>query len=121
MSNESGADEVYVRSFPAGEGKRLISTGGGIEPKWRRDGRELFFVAADQHMMAVSVNPDGAFEAGVSAMLFPTRVLFSAGAIAARQYVVTADGQRFLIDQPTAGPAASSITVMINWTATLRH
>jgi Tol biopolymer transport system component len=118
-SNESGADEVYLRPFPAGDSKRQISLGGGIEPRWRRDGRELFFVAPDQQMMAVPVDPDIPLPVGLPKALFQTRILISTHAVARRQYVVTADGQRFLINQPAAGPTSSPITVVINWQAAL--
>jgi serine/threonine protein kinase/dipeptidyl aminopeptidase/acylaminoacyl peptidase len=120
-SAESGTDQVYVEPFPTGAGKWRISPRGGVEPRWRRDGRELFYIAADQRMMAVSVTPDGPFQAGAPASLFQTRTYATTRAIVRRQYVVTADGQRFLINQPAMKPAESRITVEINWPVALRR
>ncbi len=55
MSDESGRPEVYVQSFPASSGKVQVSTQGGADPRWRRDGKELFYLAADHKLMAVEV------------------------------------------------------------------
>jgi serine/threonine protein kinase/Tol biopolymer transport system component len=123
-SAESGTDsdgQVYVQPFPAGDRHWQISPRGGIEPRWRRDGRELFYIAADQRMTAVSVTPDGPFQAGPPVSLFQTRAYATTRAIVGRQYVVTADGQRFLINQPEMKPAESRITVVINWPAAVRR
>ncbi len=59
-SNESGRDEVYVQSFPTPGGKRQISTDGGAMPRWRRDGQELFYLAANQFMTAIPISINGA-------------------------------------------------------------
>jgi Tol biopolymer transport system component len=121
VSNESGRNEVYVRAFPSGDGKRLVSIQGGIEPKWRRDGKELFYLALDRKLMAVPVSTGSTFEAAPAVALFETRmsVLLTA-AYSRNQYVVSADGQRFLINQPPAGASSSPITVVVNWPATLK-
>ncbi|MFN2480058.1 MAG: protein kinase, partial [Pyrinomonadaceae bacterium] len=63
-SDVSGAPEVYVQTFPASGGRWRVSTGGGSQPRWRRDGRELFYIAPDRKLMAVSIKPGAAFEAG---------------------------------------------------------
>src|SRR5207248_11172645 len=55
-SNESGRYEIYIRSFAAAGTKRQVSTGGGLQPRWRRDGKELFYVAPDHRMMAVAID-----------------------------------------------------------------
>jgi Tol biopolymer transport system component len=73
-SDESGAPEVYVQAFPALGSKLRISTGGGCQPQWRRDGKELFYVAADRKLMAVDVKTGATFEAGVPKPLFETRI-----------------------------------------------
>jgi Tol biopolymer transport system component len=117
-STESGTAQVYVRPFPDGDGKWQISPHGGIEPRWRRDGRELFYIAADQQMMAVPIHSGVPFQFGPPTALFETRATISTGAPAGRQYVVTSDGRRFLINQPV-GPR--QITVVLNWTAALPH
>jgi serine/threonine protein kinase len=128
VSNESGRNEIYVMPFPTAGGKWQISTAGGIQPKWRRDGKELFYLAGDT-MMAAEVNGAGAaFQVGAVRRLFEVRrrtqtngsLLGNLGS--GRVYDVTADGQRFLVnvvaeDMQAAPPP---ITVITNWTATLR-
>ena len=69
-SDESGAFEVYVQAFPDSQAKRLVSKGGGAEPRWRADGRELFYVSADRRLMAVATTIGAAFEASTPATLF---------------------------------------------------
>ncbi|MCA1642389.1 MAG: protein kinase [Acidobacteria bacterium] len=74
VSDESGRAEVYVQSFPAAGGKWQISTGGGDQPQWRRDGRELFYMAPDKTLMAVPIAAGGSFEPGSPAALFATHI-----------------------------------------------
>lgn len=122
-SNESGRYEVFVRPFPAGPGQWQVSVGGGIEPKWRRDGRELFYLAADQHLMAVQVKAHGnSFQASSPVALFLTRADGSGGAgmLGRNQYTSAPDGQRFLINQ-LPEDKASRLRVMINWTTALKE
>ena len=73
-SDESGAFEVYVQSFPGGGSKRPVSSGGGAEPRWRADGRELFYVSADRRLMAVPTTIGPEFEAGKPDALFTMNV-----------------------------------------------
>jgi eukaryotic-like serine/threonine-protein kinase len=121
-SDQSGRREVYVRPFPKAEGQWTISLAGGEQPRWRGDGRELFFEAADGKMMAVAVNasaaPKPVFEAGVPVPLFDAHTAPSANNNAFK-YDVTADGKRFLIDTMAGSGAASSppLTVVVNWNA----
>jgi Tol biopolymer transport system component len=111
-ANESGRPEVYVQDFPKPTGKWQISTGGGIEPRWRRDGRELFYIA-DRKFMAVDVRTDGtAFQAGVPRPLFETDL---DQRILRNHYVVSADGQRFLVIVPAAQGSVTPLTVVVNW------
>jgi serine/threonine protein kinase/Tol biopolymer transport system component len=118
VSNESGRYDVYVRAFRGGEGQWLISPDGGSDPAWSRDGRELFYLAPDQSLMAVAVNSGPAFERARPVRLFDTRMSTLANPYFTRnQYVVSADGQRFLINQPTGQPAP--ITVIVNWPAAM--
>ena len=115
-SNETGRPEIYVRPFPATDSKSSVSSGGGVSPQWREDGRELFYVAEDGRLMSVQVNTDvSAFEAGVPEGLFPTRIRFGANY---RFYAATANGQRFFINEPISD-SAPPITVILNWTAAL--
>lgn len=119
-SDVSGRSEVYVRAFPAGtSGDRQVSLHGGIEPQWRADGRELFFIGADRKLMAVSVSTSGPFQAGTPTALFATQLEPSGrfGIVGRTQYLVSADGQKFLLDQPRSG--GIPLTVLINWLASL--
>jgi Tol biopolymer transport system component len=119
VSNESGRFEVYVQSFPASGGKWQVSNGGGAAPRWRRDGRELFYLSADRKLMSVEVGGSAdTFEAGVPKPLFETRVDSITGA---PLYDVSADGQRFLINVPVEENAPASVTVVLNWTADLKR
>jgi serine/threonine protein kinase len=113
VSNESGRNEVYVEAFTPGSahtGKWQISTTGGSVPRWRRDGKELFYLGADQKLMAVAVISNSTFHAGAPQALFQTH---SSGFL---RYDVTADGQRFLVNTALAEPSSSLPTVVLNWT-----
>ena len=70
QSNESGRKEVYVQSFPDPGGKWQVSTAGGVDPRWRADGKEIYYRAPDQKLMAVEVQAGGDFPAGVPQPLF---------------------------------------------------
>jgi Tol biopolymer transport system component len=115
-SNESGQFEVYVQSFPAPGGKRRISTEGGTEPQWRRDGRELFYLAAGNVLTAVPIPNGDLTKVGIPAPLFQTRLIRAAR----NHYAVTADGRRFLIDYAAEQTASTSMTIILNWAAGLR-
>ena len=119
-SDQSGRPEVYVRPFPRGDGEWTISTAGGRQPRWRGDGRELFFEAANGKMMAVPITAGfGAkpsFEPGAPAALFDAHIVPAGNRF---QYDVTADGKRFLIDTLSGGGVTSAppLTVVTNWLA----
>jgi Tol biopolymer transport system component len=117
MSTESGRPEVVIASFPAFTNRRQISTGGGVQPLWRADSRELFFMSP-QTLVAVAVSPDG--ETGPVRTLFPTSINPATGS---NFYAVSRDGQRFLIREPgaTAGstPTLEPLYVVTNWTSLL--
>ena len=117
-SNESGRYEVYVQSFPLSGGKWLVSTAGGAQPHWRRDGKELFYVAADRRLMAVDVTAGASLEASAPKALFQTQVVRYD---APNRYDVSADGQRFLINTPVGEVSQTPITVVLNWTAGLKR
>jgi eukaryotic-like serine/threonine-protein kinase len=116
-SSESGKYEVHVQTFPTSDRKWQISTAGGSEPRWRGDGRELYYLSEDRKLMAVSVDPGPSF--GVPEPLFQTRVL--PGVNAQRtSYVPSRDGRRFLINTQTGDPPPNPITVVLNWAAGLK-
>jgi Tol biopolymer transport system component len=117
QSNESGRFEIYVQAFPGLGRKWPISTQGGAQVRWRADGRELFYLALDGRLMAVSVDlaADGRdVEAGAPVPLFITRVGNPVPAIDGQQYIVTPDGQRFLMNTLTDEAASGSIVVILN-------
>ena len=112
MSNESGRPEVYVMDFPKPTAKWKVSTAGGSEPRWRSDGRELFYLAG-RKLMAVDVRAAGAtLEAGVPRALFEADLSPVAGR---HRYVVSPDGQRFLIIAPAEQAGPTPLTVVLNW------
>jgi hypothetical protein len=106
--------QIYVQSFPVGTGKFQISTGdGGREPRWRRDGKELFYIATDGKLMAVEVKTAPRFEAGVPKALFDSRILGGGGpaARALFRYDVAADGKRFLVAAASTATQGSAARV----------
>jgi eukaryotic-like serine/threonine-protein kinase len=116
FSLESGRPEVYVVPFPGPGGKWQVSTGGGIWPRWRRDGKEIFYLSTDNKVMAAEVKSSGSsFEIGTVRALFETRPYRGGGAA----FDATADGQRFIVDYAGEQPAAA-ITLVVNWTADLK-
>jgi eukaryotic-like serine/threonine-protein kinase len=119
QSNESGRVEIYVQAFP-GPGRKWgpISTNGGAQARWSRDGKELFYIALDDRLMAVPIQlaSDGqAVEVGAPAPLFTTHVGGALQSISMHHYMVSPDGQRFLMNTMT-GESASPITLLLNWT-----
>jgi Tol biopolymer transport system component len=116
VSAESGVGEVYVQSFPRGSGKWQISSGGGAMPIWRQDGRELFFLASDGKLMAVGVKSGATFEAERPESLFSASVRNFVG-LSRRQFDVTADGQRFILNAAVEEQGAAPITLVQNWAA----
>jgi Tol biopolymer transport system component len=114
VSDESRRYEIYVQSFPEHDGKWQISTSGGDWPVWSRDGRELYFISADDKTMAVDIKGSGtSFQAGVPKELFPV--------LAQEQYNVSKDG-RFLIHVPDNQNAAGvPLTVVKHWQAGIEN
>jgi eukaryotic-like serine/threonine-protein kinase len=132
QSNESGRFEIYVRTFPDAEGKWLVSVAGGTQPRWRRDGKELYYVAPDERLMAVTLIADKTgrtLEVGNALPLFRMSLITGAGASGVvtigsgpkQQYAVAPDG-RFLMIVPVAETAAPTpISIVVNWPATLQR
>ncbi len=119
QSNESGQFEIYVQPFPGPGGKLQISSNGGAQPRWNRNGKEIFYVSLDSKMMAapVRLSPDGqSLETGTPVALFPVRI--AGGPLPGRnkqQYAVSSDGLRFLVNLAVDEGAASPITLIYNW------
>jgi Tol biopolymer transport system component len=118
-SSEGGQrNEVYVQSFPPGGGKWQVSRTGASEARWRRDGKELFFLQADGKLVVVPVKAEGTFEAGTPVELFQTR--FSNYGLTRNHYDVTSDGQFFVVNATVPGNAPAAMTVALNWAVGLR-
>ena len=112
----SGRTNVYVQAMPPNMGKWQISVDGGTQPRWRRDGKELFFLSQDSEVMAVDVNPGLTLTAGIPHELFGVSPYTMGG----RRYDVSADGQRFLMYLPHSAAENAPITVVMNWWAGLK-
>jgi Tol biopolymer transport system component len=117
VSNESGRAEIYVQTFPEVSGKWQVSNGGGNDPSWRGDGKELFYRSPDQKLMAVEIRSVGGdLQAGSPQALFPIHVQTGTPR---NKYVPSADGQRFLFVAPLGRESLSPTTVVLNWSAGL--
>jgi Tol biopolymer transport system component len=118
-SNESGRLEIYVTPFPTKNGKWQVSTGGGGFPRWRRDGRELFYIAPDGKLMAAAISGhESAFDVGA------VKPLFDVSRAQQRRgypYDVSSDGQRFLVNVVGEESSIEPLTLLINWPAALRR
>ena len=114
VSNESGRNQVYVAPFPGPGGKVPVSTAGGNQPRWRADGRELFYIAPGGSIMAAAVDSKGgAFALKKVETLFGPKTGLA-------NYDASADGQRFLALLPPEGETGGPMTVVLNWTAGLK-
>ncbi|MCA1583116.1 MAG: serine/threonine-protein kinase [Acidobacteria bacterium] len=116
QSNESGRAEVYVQSFPGPGGKWQISTAGGLEPRWRADGKELYYRAPDQKLMAVAIQGDPNFAASVPKALFQGRF---ETAVARNRYLPSPDGSKFFVVGTLGRESITPTTVALNWFAEL--
>ena len=114
-SNETGNMEVYVSPFPSVNGKWQVSNAGGQEPKWRSDGKELFYMSRDGKIMAVSVSTGASFEAGTPVALFQTHRRQPMSSQDLFSYDVSSNGQRFLIATKLDEPSAAPLSVLLNW------
>jgi len=116
VSDESGTNQVYVAPFPAAGGKWQVSRSGGTEPRWRGDGKEIFFLSPDHKLMAVTVNPkDSSPEVANAETLFEVHPANPPG----YHYDVTSNGKRFLVDTTKEGNS-TPLALVVNWTADLK-
>ncbi len=117
-SYESGLSRIYVASFPEAGGKWQVSSSGGYEPRWRRDGRAIYYLDETNRMMEAEVSSSPSFEVGAVKPLFRLPALAQTDEW---QYDVSPDGSRFLFVVPTdSGLRGSSITLATNWASELQ-
>jgi eukaryotic-like serine/threonine-protein kinase len=113
-SEETGRPEIYVRPFPAGMSSLLISIGGGSEASWRRDGKELFYLAPDGRLMSVGLTASDVVTASRPSELFQTHIPGDRHRNST-SYAATADGRRFLVTTAVGDPPQAAVTVIRNW------
>jgi Tol biopolymer transport system component len=118
-SNESGKWEIYVTSFPEARGKWQVSTGGGEQPRWRGDGKELFYLSSDRKLMAAPVTTGANFDAGTPVALFQATPRQPVSLNDQFVYDVSRDGQRFLINTEVKQAETEPMSIVLNWTAKL--
>jgi Tol biopolymer transport system component len=120
ISDESDTFEVYVQPYPPTGAKWQITKGGGAQPQWNRDGLQLYYIAPDKKLFGVEVRTGGSdLAVGRARALVETRITEWERSNANCQYAVTADGQRFLVNNAT--DAVLPITMALNWTAALKQ
>ena len=107
-SDESGRAEIDVQAYPSGANRVAVSTGGGVQPRWSGDGKELFYLTGDA-LVAVAVRPDGSF--GAPHKLFDV----SPYLMGYDSYDVSADGKRFLMIRRDEGSVPRQLNVILNW------
>ena len=121
-SDASGKFEIYVRPFPPGDGRRgtwLVSAGGGgLQPRWRADGKELFYFATDNTLMAADVKLEPDFESGTPRALFTSEGGY--GSSTRFRWALARDGKRFLLVSQVMGGVSEPATVVLNWQAGLK-
>jgi serine/threonine protein kinase len=116
-SNESGKWEIYVTSFPDPQGKWQVSTGGGEQPRWRGDGKELFYLSSDNKMMVAPVTPGAKFDSGTPIALFQANPREQVSLNDVFVYDVRRDGKEFLINTKVRRPETAPMSVVLNWDA----
>ncbi|HSB36270.1 MAG TPA: hypothetical protein VLH41_05300, partial [Thermoanaerobaculia bacterium] len=118
-SDETGRSEVYVQSFPPGGGKWQVSTGGGDQALWRRDGKELFYLSSDGRLMAVPVSTSPTFSAGSPAALFNAATGEITPSGIRNFYIPAPDGSKFLVLTYARGGKAGTLHLVLNWNGEL--
>ncbi len=122
VSDESRRDEVYVQPYPVDGGKWQVSTDGGSQPRWRDDGKELYYLAPGDTIMAVDIDATETFRPGVPSALFSVEGMNSSTTASAYfHYDVSNDGRRFLIDVVSEEGEQALVTVVQNWQAELER
>ena len=113
-SDESGVWEIYVTSFPGAAGKWQVSRGGGTEPRWRGDGKEVFYIAPSGMLMAVEVNGESIFATGTPAPLFQIHGRAPISSTDVFTYDVAKDGKRFLVNRYVKPEHVPPLTILLN-------
>jgi len=123
-SNESGRNEIYVQPYPAtrdGGGKWMISIAGGVQPLWRRDGKEILYIGPNGEVMAASIEAGATFKASIPKQLFVAPFFGGPGGnFPFRRWDISPDGQRFLIDSTMGASNSSPVTMILNWQSVLK-
>jgi Tol biopolymer transport system component len=118
-SDETGRSEVHVQSFPGPGGKWQISTNGGGQPQWSRDGKEIFYMGFNGSIMVTPIETRGdAIEPGTPVRITDTGLGFST---VRNHYSVSPDGQRILVSLRAGNTVSPPMTVVLNWTADLKR
>jgi hypothetical protein len=120
-SNEAGKWEIYVTSFPEARGKWQVSTGGGEQPRWAGNGKEIFFLSPEGKIMAVPVKTGASFDAGTPVALFQASAREIAANSEQAMYDVDQTGQRFLINTSVKNVRTQPLSIVLNWNAGLRR
>jgi serine/threonine protein kinase/Tol biopolymer transport system component len=111
-SSISGRNEIYLQPFPGPGARVTVSSGGGVQAKWRADAKELFYLSPDGAMMSVELRGGPGPDISIPRPLFKTRLTPAANV---DQYVTTADGQGFILMEPTVDAPPESLTIITNW------
>ena len=119
VSNESGREEIYVQPYPADGGKWQVSTDGGTQPRWRADGKELFYLTVDSKVMAADIQAGETFRAGVPRLLFQAPEVNPILPETVFHYDVADNGRRFLIDVVAENTERTPVTIVLDWQAEL--
>ncbi len=119
-SDETGDWEVYISPFPATGGKLQVSHGGGSQPRWRGDGKEIYYLGPARTMMSVPVNGEGGLSTGYPMPLFQVRSRPKVSATDIFAYDVTADGKRFLVNQYVKPAQTSPLSIILHATSGLQ-
>jgi len=120
-SNETGPWEIYVTSFPEARGKWQVSTGGGEQPRWPGDGKEIFFLSPEGKIVAVPVKIGASFDAGAPVALFQANARETGANSEQAMYDVDQTGQRFLINTSVKKGTTQPLSIVLNWDAGLKR
>jgi serine/threonine protein kinase/Tol biopolymer transport system component len=120
-SDESGKNEIYITSFPKPTGKLQVSIAGGVTPRWRHDGKELYYLAPDRKLMAVELKEtSGSLQVASTRPLFEMFQTMFLTAAGLNQYDVTRDGSRVVVDSSITDESSAPLNLVLNWTAELK-